>query len=102
MAEFLIDNRESRSLKEKGDIVCVRPDGYLWSDSEKPKVIKVPSISYANAVKYEQPVYDDIESKNPILIRHRKYKISDTLFNGNTLDSNKIKSFKITDIITKT
>lgn len=57
MSELLIDPRTDRppgSLKQKDDIVCVRSDGFNWSESELPKVRKFPGLKYEDAVKYEQ------------------------------------------------
>ena len=102
MATFLIDNRENRGNKEKGDIVCVRPDSHAWSDAEKPKVISVLGLSYAIAKQYEEPLLDLTDPDNPVMIKRRKYKIDSTYFNGSELDKNKIKNFRSVDIITKT
>jgi hypothetical protein len=64
MAEFLINNRETDDALDKGDIVCVRPDGFEWSESEKPKVIKRPGMKYEDAVIYEQALTKQVPSKD--------------------------------------
>ncbi len=106
-AEFLINNRDT-DLQDKGDIICVRPDGFKWSDSEKPRVVKIKDMKYENAVKYEQSLTKEVPSKDDTkimiqeMVKKRKYKISDVLFTGTKLDTSKISAFKITDIIEKT
>lgn len=101
-AEFLINNRESHGTKEKGDIVAVRADGYKWSESELPKVIKIKGMKYEDAVKYEQSLYKDEGTEKAEQVKHRKYKVPNILFKGNQLDTSKVSQFKIADVEKKT
>lgn len=101
MAELLINNRESHGIKEKGDIVCVRPDGFKWSESELSKVIKIPGLKYEDAVYLERSLSKDEGTEKSEMVKHRKYKISDVCFTGDKLDTSKITSFQISNITEK-
>jgi len=67
---------EARS--QIGDIIVVRSDGWLWGKEEclpNYVVVKVPSITEAQAKQYEQSLIDNTDPQHPKLIRVRKYAL---------------------------
>ena len=107
-AEFLINNRNTDDTLDKGDIVCVRPDGFEWSESEKPKVIKQPGMKYEDAVKYEQGLTKQVPSKeDPKImetqtVKARAYNIGIVNFNGSALDTTKTITLDVKKLSAKT
>jgi len=102
MAEFLLDVRSDRpinSIKEYGDIICVRPDGFKWSESEKPKVVKVPNMKYEDAVEYERALYKDEGTEKAEIVKHRKYNMKDVL--SGVKVSNDFTNINATTLATK-
>jgi hypothetical protein len=108
MAEFLIYIRESDNMHEKGDIEVVRPDGFNWSDSEKPNVIKRPDIKFEDAQVYEQSLTKQVASKDDPkimetqMVKSRKYKLPPTCFAGSKLNTLSTASVDITKLPMKT
>lgn len=67
---------------QKGDIVCVRPDGWEWGKSEcLPDFIvyKIPGMTVEEAMKYEEPVYENkvnvLGDTVPEVVKFRKHQI---------------------------
>lgn len=71
---------ESRS--QIGDVVVVRPDGWLWGNEEcLPNfiIVKVPDMPYEEAKKYEESLneqfIDDKGETQSRMLKVRKYQI---------------------------
>jgi hypothetical protein len=78
MAELLIRavGSVNTSASCKGDVICVRPDGWRWGKCEclpEYVIVKTPD-SVDEVKKYEDVVYSD--SENFIVLHRRKYHIS--------------------------
>lgn len=60
MAEFLLGNRNNPNPlgTQLNDIIDVREDGWPWSKSELPNVVKRPDLTLAEAIKYRQGDYE--------------------------------------------
>jgi len=93
-AELLVKAKPSWNGKGKevGDVVVVRPNGHVWGKSEcLPSyiVIKIPDLSYEDAKKYEEGIYEKYIGERGIekvrRVKNRKYKIKKT-----TVDSIKL------------
>ena len=66
--------------KQKGDVICVRPDGFEWSVGEAPSVVKIPKLSYEDAKKYEESQTEEtiVDEKTVTeTIAIRRYKVID-------------------------
>jgi hypothetical protein len=53
---------DSPERSMKGDVIVVRPDGWVWGREECPPrfvIIKVPDMTLEEAKKYEQPLMVD-------------------------------------------
>lgn len=64
-----------------GDIIVVRPDGWQWGKEEGlPNyiVVKIPSISFEVAQKYEDVLKDETGK----ILKKRKYRIPQIVVNG--------------------
>jgi hypothetical protein len=92
-----------------GDIVVVRPDGWLWGKEEclpNYVVVKVPQVTFEEAQIYEESLQDTTNPENPKLLRHRKYalpKADIETAKANKLNSiTLIKSALTTKLKTKT
>lgn len=67
---------EARS--QEGDIIVVRPDGWVWGKEEcLPNfvIIKIPDLKIEDAMKYQESLMDGINYQNPVLLKQRKYQI---------------------------
>ena len=67
---------EARS--QIGDIIVVRPDGWVWGSEEclpNYVLVKIPQITESEAKKYEESLWDKTDPQKPILLRHRKNNI---------------------------
>lgn len=85
MAELLINNRADHGDRCFGDVVAVRPNGHRWSDSELPKVVKIPDLPYAKARVLEE------------------FEITPVMENGKQVDIEQGgKKFKVSNIKNKT
>ena len=78
-AELLVQMEDSKFEKgaKKGDIIIVKPDGWVWGKEESPPryvVFKLPEMTYEEAKKYEEAT-DDLDA---IGFKLRKYSV-DTL-----------------------
>jgi hypothetical protein len=71
---------------KKGDIIVVRPDGWVWGKEENlPRyiIVKLPGLNIEDAKKYEEPLIH-IEEKDvngkieriPKTVKLRKYNIA--------------------------
>jgi len=74
-------NKETYTARsQKGDIIVVKPDGWIWGKSERlPNyvVVKVPGMKYEDAKKYEESLLDTT-GEEPITLRKRKHNILGT------------------------
>lgn len=80
MAEFLRINHGDCSLIERhrfrnGDILLSRPDGWPWSRSELPNVVKVPFMDIKVAKQYE-PRMNEITWKIYAISKDGKISLS--------------------------
>ena len=66
----------------KGDIVCVRDDGWGWGEKEGPPnfvVVQVPEIKLKDALVYEEPLLDSESSvEDVVILKQRKYSVGDS------------------------
>lgn len=87
-AELLVQAVDSPFEKgaKKGDIIVVRPDGWVWGKEENlPRyiIVKLPGLNIEDAKKYEEPLIH-IEEKDvngkieriPKTVKLRKYNIA--------------------------
>jgi len=69
-------SREARI--QIGDIVVVRPDGWVWGAEEcLPTfiVVKLPGVSVETVKLWEEALYDMTDPEKPVMLKARKYKI---------------------------
>lgn len=69
--------RSYNARSRKGDIVAVRPDGFVWGKCEcLPDfiLVKVPAVTYEQAKQYMQALYDTT-SGTPKMLKRRRYRI---------------------------
>lgn len=68
----------------KGDIIVVRPDGWVWGREECPPrfvVIKMPGVKVDDVKYLEQPLMDKTDPEKPVLLKRRQYTV------GNYVDT---------------
>jgi len=82
MAELLIKNVDAwgddKSRSMKGDIIVVRPDGWVWGKEECPPrfvVVKLKGVKVDDVKHYEQPLMDTKDPEKPVMLKRRKYAI---------------------------
>ena len=95
---------EARS--QIGDIIVVRPDGWLWGKEEclpNYVVVKLPDLKLEDAKKYEESLMEKVIEKDPQgkdievmrMLKHRKYQIPKTVIdNAKQLTQNSISVSK--------
>lgn len=75
---------EFNSRSQIGDIIVVRPDGWVWGKEEcLPNfvVIKIPSLSYEDAKGFEEQLQAEVDDllsptgKTMKVLKRRKYQI---------------------------
>jgi len=91
MAELLIKAKEPWNNEDVqapsnrtrlGDIIVVKPDGWVWGKEEKlPNyvVIKLPGISIEIVKQYEESLED---ATHEIVLKRRKFMVSPTLISN--------------------
>jgi hypothetical protein len=65
-----------------GDIIVVRPDGWVWGKEEcLPNfiVVKVPQMTETEAKKYEESLTDNTDKEKPVLLKVRKHIMDKTV-----------------------
>jgi len=71
--------KDSRNARiQLGDIVVVKPDGWVWGAEENlPRylVVKLPQLSVATVEHFTQSLMDLTDPENPKMKRKRKYQI---------------------------
>ena len=68
---------EYNARSEIGDVIVVRPDGWQWGKAEGLPdfvVIKIPEMTYEEAKKYEEKIYEYSDWETYKLKKMRKYK----------------------------
>ena len=107
------EQRQSYEARSQiGDIIVVRPDGWVWGKEEcLPNfiVVKLPQISYDSVKQYEQTltkIEGTGETAKVILLKRRKFRIPETWVNANkqdviTITLSSQKEALINSIITK-
>jgi hypothetical protein len=104
------EKQSYNSRTQIGDIIVVRPDGWVWGKEEcLPNfiVVKVPSIPLETVKQYEQSLYDTTIPEKPVLLKRRKYRIPEVWVNANktqnviTVNLKEQQNALINSIITK-
>jgi len=78
--DALDDNKkESRNARiQLGDIVVVKPDGWVWGNEENlPRylVVKLPQLSVETINHFTESLMDLSDPENPKMKKKRKYQI---------------------------
>jgi len=77
--------RSYNARSQIGDIIVVRPDGWLWGREEclpNYVVIKIPDLKIEDAKKYEESLQDTTDKEKSILLKVRKYQIPKTIIDN--------------------
>ena len=73
------ERKVSRNARiQLGDIVVIKPDGWEWGNEENlPRyiVIKAPGVSVETVEHLTQPLMDNTNPENPVMLKKRKYQI---------------------------
>lgn len=99
-AEFLVTLKKDRG--EVGGIVAVRPDGHQWGKKEcYPDfvVIKVPTLTYKDAQKYEGALWDITVSTAPVLKNKYRYWVTKTPALLEYVNTNQLSAYTTTNTI---
>ena len=83
MAELLIKNVDAwgdlSERSRKGDIIVVRPDGWVWGKEECPPrfvVVKLKGVAEKDVKHYEQPLMSEPDKDGKTtMLKRRKYAI---------------------------
>ena len=78
--------RSHNSRIQLGDIVVIKPDGWVWGNEENlPRyiVIKAPGVSVETVEHLTQPLMDNTDPENPVMLKKRKYQIPQGWMNQN-------------------
>lgn len=70
---------EFNMRERKGDIVVVKDNNATWSESELPHVVKIPSISYKDAIVFVLPAKTTIGNTTKTTLLHRYKCINKTI-----------------------
>jgi len=95
--------RSYNARSQIGDIIVVRPDGWVWGREEcLPNfiVIKIPDLKLEDAKKYEESLMeqflDDKGNTQIRMLKHRKYQTPKTVIdNAKQLTLNSISVSKL-------
>lgn len=105
MAELLIkaqepwnndDPKAPANRTRKGDIIVVKPDGWKWGKEENPPrfmVMQIPELKYEDAKKFEDPLVDDKDIENSIVLKLRKHAVDIATVDICTVELNGKKEF---------
>lgn len=72
------DRQSYNARSQVGDIIVVKPDGWVWGLEEcLPTfiVVKLPGVSEEESKYYEQGLIDNTNPEHPVLLKRRKYQV---------------------------
>jgi len=70
--------RSHSSRIQLGDIVVIKPDGWVWGNEENlPRyiVIKAPGVAVETVTHLTESLMDTTDPENPFMLKKRKYQI---------------------------